>query len=235
MKIEILFPEFCNLYGDSANITYLKKCLKDAEFIDTYLEEEPRFVKEDINLIYLGPMTERTQEKVINKLIKHKDRIQELIENGTNFLFTGNAFEILGEYIENEDRSKIEGLGILDIHSVRNMFNRYNGMLLGKFNDIEMVGFKNQFSHTYGDNTKNYFIEVERGTGINVNSKLEGIKINNFIGTYLLGPILVLNPHFTKYLIKQMGCEDVTLAFEEECINAYNQRLKEFKDKRIKI
>lgn len=25
MKIEILFPEFCNLYGDISNIKYLKK------------------------------------------------------------------------------------------------------------------------------------------------------------------------------------------------------------------
>lgn len=29
MKIEILFPEFCNLYGDISNIKYLKKCLSN--------------------------------------------------------------------------------------------------------------------------------------------------------------------------------------------------------------
>lgn len=26
MKIEILFPEFCNLYGDLANMDYLRRC-----------------------------------------------------------------------------------------------------------------------------------------------------------------------------------------------------------------
>ena len=61
MKIEILFPEFCNLYGDMFNMKYLKKCLPEAEFIETALEEEPTFVKENVNLIYLGPMTEKTQ------------------------------------------------------------------------------------------------------------------------------------------------------------------------------
>ena len=35
MKIEILFPEFCNLFGDMSNMRYLKKCLPCAEFIET--------------------------------------------------------------------------------------------------------------------------------------------------------------------------------------------------------
>ena len=80
MKIEILFPEFCNLFGDMYNMKYLKMCIPDAEFIETALEEEPTFVKENVNLIYLGPMTENTQEKVIAKLLPYKERIIELID-----------------------------------------------------------------------------------------------------------------------------------------------------------
>lgn len=110
MKIEILFPEFCNLFGDMSNIKYLKMCLPDAEYIETGMDEEPAFIKNDVNLIYMGPMTERTQEKVIVKLKPLKERLKELIEKGTCFLFTGNAVEVLGKYIENEDGSKIEGL-----------------------------------------------------------------------------------------------------------------------------
>ena len=109
MKIEVLFSEVCNLYGDVQNMNYLKKCLTDAEFINTSLDDEPRFVNEKIDLIYLGPMTEKTQEKVIEKLLPYKERIEELIKDNTIFLFTGNALEVLGKYIENEDGSKIEG------------------------------------------------------------------------------------------------------------------------------
>lgn len=110
MKIEILFPEFCNLFGDISNMKYLKKCLPDEEFIETSIEEEPAFVSQDVNFIYLGPMTERTQEKVINKLQPYTEKIKELIEKNVVFLFTGNALEILGKYIENEDGTKIKGL-----------------------------------------------------------------------------------------------------------------------------
>ena len=33
MKIEILYPELCTLYGDKGNMQYLKLCLPDAEFV----------------------------------------------------------------------------------------------------------------------------------------------------------------------------------------------------------
>lgn len=82
MKIEILFPEFCNLYGDISNIKYLKKCLSNqkVKYIETSFDMEPSFVTQDINFIYLGPMTENRQEKVIKKLMPYKKRIEELIE-----------------------------------------------------------------------------------------------------------------------------------------------------------
>lgn len=70
MKIEILFPEFCNLYGDISNIKYLKKCLSNqkVKYIETSFDMEPSFVTQDINFIYLGPMTENRQEKVKKKI-----------------------------------------------------------------------------------------------------------------------------------------------------------------------
>ena len=110
MKIEILFPELCNLYGDISNMKYLKKCLPDAEYIETAIDEEPAFVAQDVDFIYLGAMTERMQEKVIAKLLPYKERMEELIKNNVVFLFTGNSIEVLGKYIENEDGSKIEGV-----------------------------------------------------------------------------------------------------------------------------
>lgn len=228
MKIEILFPEFCNLYGDMYNMKYLKMCIPEAEFIETALEEEPKFVKEDVNLIYLGPMTENTQEKVIKKLFPYKERIIELIEKNVVFLFTGNALEILGKYIENEDESKIEGLGIFDVYAKRDMMHRHNSYLIGKYEDIEIIGFKSQFTMMYGNNLETPFIEVEKGIGINKQSKIEGIKKNNFIGTYLIGPMLILNPLFTQKVLKMLG-EETEIALKEDTMAAYNERIKELK------
>lgn len=227
--IEILFPEFCNLYGDISNIKYLQKCIPEANFIETSFNEEPTFVKNDVNLIYMGPMTEKMQEKVIEKLKPYKQRIEELIEKNVLFLITGNALEIFGEYIENEDQTKIEALGIFNIYSKRNMMKRHNSNFIGKYEHIEIVGFKSQFTQSYGNNEQNYFAQVEKGIGLNPESSLEGLQKNNFIATYLIGPILILNPEFTKKVLEKMGVEEPKIAFEEDVKKAYEQRLKELK------
>ncbi len=230
MKIEILFPEFCNLYGDISNIKYLKKCLSNqkVKYIETSFDMEPSFVTQDINFIYLGPMTENRQEKVIKKLMPYKKRIEELIEKNTVFLFTGNALEILGKYIENEDGIKIEALGIFDVYAKRNMMHRHNSLFIGEYNNIKIVGFKSQFTMMYGNNTDNYFLKVEKGIGINKESKLEGINKNNFFGTYLTGPILILNPLFTKKILQIMGVDKPKLYLEKDLKASYEERLRDF-------
>ena len=228
--IEILFPEFCNLFGDLSNMKYLKTCIPNAKFIETEFNSTPAFVSQDVNMIYMGPMTEKTQEKIIKKLQPYKERIQELIEKNVVFLMTGNSLEVFGKYIENEDGSRIEGLEIFDIYAKRNMLKRHSSLFVGKYEDIELVGFKSQFTFCYGDNSKMYYAEVEKGIGLNPDTKLEGIKKNNFIGTYVIGPILILNPQFTKKLLKMIGINEPKLAFEEDVQKAYEQRLKELKN-----
>lgn len=236
MKIEVLFPEISNIYGDNGNIEYLKKCSPNCEIVETNLGKKPTFLDEKIDLVYLGSMTEKMQEKVISSLMKYKDEINKSINNNQAILFTGNAIEILGKYIENEDGTKVEGLGIIDLYSKRDMMHRYNTLILAEFNNIKLVGFKSQFSQEYGDNSKNYFAKVIRGSGINKESKFEGIRIKNLIATTILGPILVLNPIFTKYLLEDiMGVKEAKIAFEKETMEAYEKRLLEFEDMKRKI
>ena len=231
MKIEILFPEFCNLFGDMSNMFYLKKCLPEAEFIETPLETEPRFVTEEVNLVYLGPMPERVQERVIEKFMPYRDRIEALIENGAVFLFTGNALEVLGDYIENEDGSRIKCLGIFPLHAKRDMMNRHNSTFLGRFENSQIMGFKSQFTLAYPDTDSIALFQVEKGVGLNKKCGFEGVRFRNFFGTYLLGPVLLLNPAFTRYLLERMGVEVPKLAFEPEMEAAYEKRLKDFHTK----
>ena len=40
MKIEVLFPEICNLYGDLGNIRYLEKTVDKTKVINTHLTDE---------------------------------------------------------------------------------------------------------------------------------------------------------------------------------------------------
>lgn len=104
--VETLFPEIANLYGDHANIRYLKLCMPEAEYVEDSLSGEPYFAAHKPDMIYMGPMTERGQELIIEKLQPYRARIEELIGEGVLFLITGNAMEVFWDAIENEDGSR---------------------------------------------------------------------------------------------------------------------------------
>ncbi len=229
MKIEILYPEICCLYGDKANMAYLKKCLPEAEFVETHITDEPRFAYEPVDMIYMCSMSEKSQEMALEKLQPFKNILRLIMdEDKSLILLTGNSFEIFGSYIQREDGSKIEGLGLIDTYSVRQCPKRFNTLLLSEFNGMKIVGYTSRFSHTYGVSEKNALFNVIKGTGANPDTTLEGVKKGRFYATYTIGPLLVSNPDFTKFIIKEMGVDSPTLAFEEEARLAYDKRLKDF-------
>ncbi len=235
IKIEVLYSEYANLFGDLMNIHYLGKCIPQARIIYTGLNDIPAFTKETVSMIYMGPMTEHQQELVIQALLPYKEQIQNCIANNTVFLLTGNAMETFEAYIENENGSRIMGLNLCPTYAKRDMFHRYNSLILGEYQGITLVGFKAQFSHSYGDNYHCYFYKVLRGDGLYPGSQLEGLHKNNFFGTYTVGPFLVENPLFTKHLIKLMGISNPVLAFESSIMEAYRKRLEEFQNPKLRF
>ena len=233
--IEALYPEVCNLFGDTGNLRYLKLCLPQATFIETALNEEPYFVHHPVSMIYLGPMSERTQRMVISKLAPYRERIAECIANGVTFLATGNAMEVFGKQITDAQSGVTTGLGLLDLTTTRDMMHRFYSLVLGTYNELQMVGFRAQFTRSTLGATEVPFIQVTKGTPMCETARIDGIQKNHFYGTYLLGPLLILNPYFTKQLLQQITGESVPLAFEKETIAAYHARLADFQDKRVGI
>lgn len=231
MKIEILYPEIANLYGDSANPLYLKKTLKDATFIETKLNQKPKFLNNKIDLVYIGSCSEKDQKIVIEKLKKYKDEIKSKIENNQLIIATGSSCEIFGKYTLDQNE-KIETLNIFDYYSIRDINHRHNSLFLGEYKNMKIVGNKSQFSFLY--DVKHPFIKLLRGVGNNKEDQYEGIHYKNFFATYLLGPLLILNPYFTKYILKIIKYNK-KLAFENISIEAYNYRLKELEDNKTSV
>ena len=236
MKIEILFPEICNLFGDLGNMQYLECCLPEAEWVVTRYGSEPLFASERPDLIYMGPTTERYQEKLIAFLRPYRVRLQELIQQDVPMLFTGNAAEILFESIENWDGRKIEGLKLLPFTAKRSHYDRFNGLVLGRFQDqFDTMGFQSQFSFWYGDNSTCPFVTCKKGIGLNKGSQLEGILYHHLIATTQLGPILVNNPRLTRWLLDTMGATEAPVAYEAEIQAAYDARMQEFLSPKTKF
>ena len=90
--------------------------------------------------------------------------------------------------------------------------------------------FKIQFTQVEGDNRCSYFLKDEVGWGLDEHSSFEGFRVNNLIATWIIGPILPLNPDFTSWLLKNVTGEgSVHLAYEPEVRAAYAKRLSELR------
>ncbi len=231
MTIEILYPELGNLFGDTGNVRFLKQCLPEATFVETHLSDQPAFATQDVDLIYMGPMSEQAQLLVIDALKPHLERFQQLVEQDLPMLLIGNACEVFANAIETPEGT-VNGLGLLPFTAKQEMIQRFNGLTMGKFENMTLLGFRSQFTFGFGDNQDKGFIKVIRGVGLNPDAQYEGFKVHNLIATYLLGPILIINPCFTHWLFQVMGC-DRPLPFEDELNKAYQIRLKEFQNPKV--
>lgn len=239
MKIEVLYPEICNLNGDLANPEYLHRAIPGSTLIKTAINDQPLFTREKVDFVYIGSMTEIAQEISTHALMPHRERISEMTSQDSVFLATGNALDIFGGRIENEDGSYFKTLGLFNLYAKRQMMKRYNSIFLGTFGDIDIVGFTSRFSHIYelcspadepAPSKTPALFEAVRGAGRTPEQKDEGIRLDNFFASYLLGPLLILNPPFTRYILSLLGHGDVTLPYSEASIASYKARLAEFKD-----
>ena len=216
--IEILYPEICNLYGDSGNTLLMSKM--NLKLTKTLFNDEPYFVNNDVKMIYMGPTPEDMLEQIISKLEPYKKRIEELIKNNVYFLFTGNALDIFSKEIVLSNGKKLNGLGLIDVYVTYK--ERYNTLVLGE-GEKPIVGYKSQNSYYKSNEEALFHLKREYS-----NNLLEGVRKNNFMGTNLLGPILVLNPLFTKELFKELGYNDDILYYDE-LVKAYQKRVEEYK------
>ena len=155
------------------------------------------------------------------------DLVQQ-ISNEVTHAVVGNAQELLGKYIQREDGSKVEALGLFDTHAVRQTPNRFNSLMRISFEGMTLLGYTSRFSHTYGLTEDIAMGHVEAGSGENPDSKLEGIRSGNVLATYLSGPVLVSNPDFAHWFLKELGQPLDKLPCEEALRQAYDQRLKDF-------
>ena len=230
MKIEILYPELCNLYGDRGNMDYLKACLQ-AEYLETSVTDTPRFPEGDVDLVYLGSMTERSQERILSLLLPYREKIAELAATGrTLFFLTGNAMELCCRVIRKEDGAELQGLGLSNCEAEQIYPKRANSLCLFTLGELAVTGYTSRFSHLKGLQAEEALFTVRRGLGAGPDCPYEGIRLPGILGTYLLGPILPSNPPFAEYLLKLMGVEKPVLAFEAAAREAYERRLAEYQN-----
>ena len=220
--LEVLYPEYMNLYGDNGNVKFLEKNIPNLKIIYTNLNDKPYFLNNKIDILYMGPCTESQQEEIAVILNNYKKEIKKIIKDGVFILATGNSIEYFGKYIEKANKNKIGCLGLYNFYSKRIERLRYNENVIEYFKDIKVVGFKNQMSYLCGKDK-----QVIRNKETN---KIDFLVDNNLIATYILGPVLILNPVLFDYIMNKKKFKYNKL-FQEDIIKAYAKRVEEFEKK----
>lgn len=229
LTLAYLYYDLLNLYGENGNIKILKSQLENQGIKLTikFLSIDDDLNFNEYDFVYIGAGIETNQFIVLKHLIKYKNEISESIENGKIFLATGNSIELFGKHILHNNK-KVKCLNIFSYETKHEIFKMTDESY---FNTPEFklpfIGFQNQVGAM--KNIDYPWFEVMRGVGSHPNSKREGIHYKNFYGTYMIGPLLVRNPHFLKYIIKliiqsknpNFKLKKIDLAFENKAYNNF--------------
>ena len=215
MKIAYLYYDFLNLYGESGNIKIINNILKynkiKHEILYLSLDDELDFNSYD--LVYIGSGTEENQLIALNHLMNYRDDIKKYIEDNKFMLITGNSVDLFGQKIMAD--GTYDGLGIFDYNITRGKRKMAEVYLEGKIVKNKILGFIN--NNSYVDKIIYPLFENE------------GIKYHNFYATYILGPILVRNPEFTKYFLNRLTNKKLKYDLKLET-KAYHEFVKNFKE-----
>lgn len=232
IKIAHLYYDLMNLYGENGNVRFLKQQLEQQDFdVQVHflsLEDDISYEKYDI--YYLGTGSEDNQKLVLKHMLNSKKQIQKAVNEGKYFLVTGNALEIFGKNIKLRDGSNLEGLNVLDFEVLEEEFRIVGEQLYStSFIEGNIIGFQNRCATIH--NYENPFFQVLDGTGFDPSKNEEGLVKNNFYGTYLLGPLLVRNPHLCDYIVKDI-CNTFDMKYSKNndtiAYKAYKEYMKNF-------
>ncbi|MEX1220140.1 MAG: glutamine amidotransferase, partial [Solirubrobacterales bacterium] len=191
MKFRLLslYPDQMNIYADRGNILFLKnRCeWRGIKFELILCSTGDGFDPGAHDLLYLGGGQDRDQKLVAEDLVSgKKELIHAHVKAGSSVLAVCGGYQLLGNYYE-IDSGQIEGLGLLDFHTVRSKESRLIGPIAieTEMSDANQVlaGFENHGGRTWLGEGVEPLGRVLAGHGNNGEDGFEGIRSGNVIGT----------------------------------------------------
>ena len=219
IKILHLYYDLLNLYGENANSKVLVNRLeKQGEKVKVDFKSVGDKINiNDYDFIYVGSGSLESM-KLAKAYFKRLEKdIKKYIKDNKILLATGNSlelFENILDYKTKEIDFRIVGDQVFECNLIKKL----------------VVGFQNRTSVIVESNEESLFT-VKNGCGYNPKETKEGIRHNNFFGTYLLGPLLIRNPYFLEYIVKLL-LANKKLKFkrlnEDVSYRAYEEYLENF-------
>jgi lipid II isoglutaminyl synthase (glutamine-hydrolysing) len=228
LQVCALYPDLMNIYADRGNLIVLERRCSwrgiEFELAASGLGEE--LDPEAHDLYYMGGGQDRDQRLCAEDLLANKRAgLHTAAERGAIVLGVCGGYQLLG-HSYTLDEEEIEGVGLLDVSTVREAGPRLIGNVAIELADLPglseprvLAGFENHGGRTRLGPGQSSLGRVLKGHGNDGQSGFEGAFSNNTIGTYLHGPLLPKNVWFADWLIaRTLGIEPDALSPLEDAI-----------------
>lgn len=200
-----MYHNILDLYGDQGNIKVFEKRCRDRGI---QLHVKTCSVGEEldwqaVDLLFIGGGADKEQGVMYDDLLGRKEQIQAAIADGVHVLLICGGYQLFGQYYEDSDGNRLEGLGIFDYYTVSDGVHRSIGNIVieAELNGIKhrFVGFENHGGMTY--QVSKPFGKVVCGFGNTPARDFEGYFDGQVLGTYMHGPLLPKNFAIADYFI----------------------------------
>jgi CobQ-like glutamine amidotransferase family enzyme len=209
LRVCALYPDLMNIYADRGNLLVLeRRCAWRGigfELTSCGLGEPLDGSAHD--LYYLGGGQDRDQRLCAEDLIATKrEALHAAAARGAVVLGVCGGYQLLGRSYELGSGEQLPGVGLLDVHTVREDGRRLIGNVaidvpLDGGDGRVLAGFENHGGRTVLGVGQAPLGRVLKGYGNDGRSGLEGARSGSVIGTYLHGPLLPKNVWFADWLI----------------------------------
>lgn len=220
IKAAYLYYDLLNLYGEGGNIKALEYHLNSSgnKMVTDKLKLGDRINFSKYDLVYIGSGTEHNLMIALDDIMQYREELTAFKNSGGILISTGNSIELFGKSIDT-GKTKKQGLSLFDFtvkysdRTVRDVCTKCS--LINE----DIIGFENHSGKLSTDESI--------------------ITDNNFILTYIIGPILVRNPSLTQYVIRKLAERnpdeniviDSDYSFETEAYNIFKSSVSYTKDK----
>ena len=224
MKILHLFPKLLSLYGEYGNVAVLKNALEETGYTVSVTEcEDGKADFSAYDLVYVGSGTEDNLVVALDRLDAAAAKAS--IEGGKIWLATGNAMTLFGKTVR---RGNVEaaGVGAFGYDTLIDDSKRFLGDVLTA-EEVPSLGFINTSCVYKGIENPLLTLNLGKNLGNDKASVADGIREGNFIGTQLIGPFLVKNPHQLQTVYAMLTGKTLEISADDYIAKAYQVALKE--------
>jgi len=220
LRVCALYPDLMNIYADRGNLLMLeRRCRWRSIGFELTASSLGEALRDEFDLYYIGGGQDADQRLCAADLLALKaPALHSAAARAAVVLGVCGGYQLLGHAYELASE-RVEGIGLLDVHTVREDGPRLIGSVAVELADGVIAGFENHGGRTYLGSGQAPLGRVLRGQGNDGRSGFEGARTRNVIGTYVHGPLLPKNAWLCDRLIATaLGLDPAALAVLDDTL-----------------